>query len=841
VGPGTHSFPQASYVTEADLDSLMKDIRYAVRTLQRARGFTAVAVLTLAIGIGANTALFSVVNGVLLNPLPYPHPGQLVAVAEKFPPFPESSIAYPNFLDWVRMNHAFERLAAYRQTDFNLRGMGETQPLKGVQISADFFPLLGVKPVLGRNFFPQDDRRGAAPVVMLSGRFWRNKFAGSTDVLGKVINLDGTGYTVIGVVPENFYFCCESMNFELGDVYVPIGAVNSEWVTSRDTHPGIRGVGRMNPGVAIEKARADLNQIALNLAKTYPETNKGAEIVLTPLRQRMVQGVQSILFVLLAAVGFVLLIACANVANLLLARSMGRAREFAIRSVLGATQTRVVRQLLTESVLLGLGGGVLGLVLAAWGTQAGLAVLPQALPRAGDVRIDPRVLLFTLGVSVVAGVLFGLTPAIRTSRPNLHDALKEGGRGTSGTRHRAQAVFVVAELALAVVLLIGAGLTVRSLVRLWNVDHGYNAQNVLTFSLALPPSVTKAAPDQFRAMLRQLPERVAQIPGIQAASVTDASMPLADDWEEGFFIEGHPKPASKREMPQTLLYIVSPTYLRVMGIPLLRGRFFTPDDTEKTRRVVVIDEDFARKYFPNQDPIGQSVELNTAQGDNYAAFEIIGVVGHIEEWGVDSKIAGTVRAQLYMLADQIPDGWLDFANKGAGLVVRTQAPNYPSADTIRSAIAAMNSEQAAYDFRPMNQLISKSLASRRFAMILLSVFGVIALFLASIGIYGVMSYVAGQRTHEIGVRMALGAGRKDVLGLVLADAARMTFAGVPIGLIAAAGLTQLMRSLLFGVSAGDPLTYAVVAVLLSAVALLACYIPARRAMRVDPMVALRYE
>jgi len=342
-------------------------------------------------------------------------------------------------------------------------------------------------------------------------------------------------------------------------------------------------------------------------------------------------------------------------------------------------------------------------------------------------------------------------------------------------------------------------------------------------------------------MLRELPDRVAQIPGIEAASVTDASMPLSDDWENGFFIEGHPKPATNREMPQTLLYIVSPNYLRVMGMPLLRGRFFTLDDIERTRRVGVIDEDFAREYFPNQNPIGQSIELNTAPGDHYSPFEIVGVVGHVEEWGVDSNIAGTVKAQLYTLADQIPDGWMDFASKGAGLVVRTQAPNYPTADRIRSAMAEMNSEEAAYNFRPMNQIISKSLASRRFAMILLGAFGVTALFLASIGTYGVMSYVAGQRMHEIGVRMALGAERKDVLALVLADAARMTFAGVPIGLVAAFGLSQLMKNLLFGVSAGDLLTYALVAILLSAVALLACYVPARRAMRVDPMVALRYE
>jgi predicted permease len=820
---------------------MFMDLRYASRMLTKNPAFTAVAVLTLALGIGANTALFSVVNGVLLNPLPYPHPNQLVAVAETFPPFAEASISYPNFLDWARMNHTFAALAAYRHQTFNLTSMGEAEPLTGVQISADFFPLLGVRPALGRNFSSQDDRHGAAPVAMLSERFWRNKFAASPDVLGKVLNLDGTGYTVIGVVPENFYFCCESMNFQLGDVYVPIGSANGEWVTNRDSHPGIRAVGRLKTGVTIEQARADMNQIAFNLAKTYPETNKGAGIVLTPLRARMVQGVQSILFVLLAAVGFVLLIACANVANLLLARSMGRAREFAIRSVLGATQTRVVRQLLTESVLLALAGGLLGLVLAAWGTQAALAVLPKALPRAADVRIDPRVLLFTLGVSVVAGVLFGLAPAWRTSRPDVHDTLKESGRGNSGTRHRAQSVFVVAELALAVVLLVGAGLTVRSLARLWNVNRGYNAQNLLTFSLALPPSVIHEAPGQFRTMLRQLPDRVAQIPGVEAASVTDASMPLSNDWEYRFFIEGHSKPAINREMPETLLYVVSRSYLRVMGMPLLNGRFFTPEDSETSRRVGVIDEDFAREYFPDQNPVGKSIELVTAGKDQYSPFEIVGVVGHVEEWGIDSNIAGAVRAQFYTLADQMPDGWLDFAKTRAGIVVRTQAPNYPSADTIRSTMAQVNSEQAAYDFRPMDQIISESLASRRFAMTLLGAFAVIALFLASIGIYGVMSYVAGQRTHEIGVRMALGAQRKDVLGLVLSDAALMALAGVPIGLVAAVGLMQLIRTMLFGISPADPVTYISVAALLSAVAMLACYIPARRAMRVDPMVALRHE
>src|SRR5499427_6866512 len=372
--------------------TLWHDLRFAMRVLQKAPGFSAVAILTLALGIGANTAVFSVVNGVLLNPLPYPHPERLAAVAETFPPFPEASISYPNFLDWTRMNHTFEGLAAYRQTNFNLTGSGEAQRLSGVQATASFFSLLGVQPLMGRDFLPEDDKKGAAPVVLLSESFWNNKFGGSPEILGQLLTLDGTGYTVVGVIPHNFYFCCESMNFELGDVYVPIGSGGDSWLTQRGFHPGIRAVGRMKPGVTLAQAQADIDEIAANLGKAYPDTNTNARVLLTPLRERMVHDIQSTLLVLLAAVGFVLLIACANVANLLLSRATGRAREFAIRSALGATQQRVIRQLLTESLLLSVAGGALGVLFAWWGTQAGLGALPQALPRANDVHVDSRVL-----------------------------------------------------------------------------------------------------------------------------------------------------------------------------------------------------------------------------------------------------------------------------------------------------------------------------------------------------------------------------------------------------------------------------------------------------------------
>jgi len=812
------------------METLWQDLRYSLRILTKSPGFTTIAVLTLALGIGANTALFSVINGVLLNPLPYRNPERLVAVAEKFPPFPEASIAYPNFLDWVRMNHTFEALAAYRHTDFNLTGSGPAQRLNAVQVSASFFPLLGVRPVIGRDFSPEDDKQGAPPEVMLSGRFWKSRFGSSPEILGRMLKLDGTGYTVIGVLPENFYFCCESMNFQLGDVYVPIGSGRDSWLTDRDMHPGIRAVGRVKPGVTIEQARADTDDVALNLEKAYSNTNKNTRVVLMPLQQRMVQGIQTTLLVLLAAVGFVLLIACANVANLLLARAMGRAREFAMRSVLGATRRRVIRQLLTESLLLSVAGAALGVLFACWGTQAGLRALPQALPRANDVRVDFRVLLFTLAVSIVASALFGLAPALKTACPDLHEALKEGGRGSSGARHRTQAVFVVFELALAVVLLVGAGLTLRSLARLWSLNRGFNPQNVLSFDLVFPPFVGK--PDQVRLMLRRLPDTIAQIPGVEAASLTDASKPLSDDWEEHFWIEGRQKPPTVTEMPDTLLYVVSPNYLRVMGIALLRGRFFTQEDTMQSRRVGVIDENFAREYFPNQDPIGRRIITENSP------IEIVGVVGHTEQWSQDQKLSGSVKIQLYTLAEQVPDVSL---GRGAGIVVRTQAPNYPTADTIRSAMQQINPEQASYNFESMDQIIARSMVSRRFAMILLGGFAAIALVLAGIGIYGVMSYVAGQRTHEIGLRMALGAQRRDVLKLVFGEATMMVFVGVATGLIAAGVLTELIKSLLFGIGTTDPATFAVVAILLGVVAFGACYLPARRAMLVDPIVALRHE
>ncbi len=815
------------------MNTLIQDIRYAVRMLAKAPGFAVIAVLTLALGIGANTAIFSVVNGVLLNPLPYPHPNQLIEVAEKDPLFSESSISYPNFLDWAQQNHSFQALAAYRQNDFSLTGSGEPQRVKATQVSATFFPLLGVKPVIGRDFTAAEDKRGAAPSVMLSENLWKQKFGGSPDILGKVITLDGTGYTVVGVVPANFYFCCDTTNFRLGDLYTPIGAWNNKFFYRRDDRMGTIAVGRLKPGVTLAQAQADMDNVAHNLALAYPDVNSKSGISLVPLKDRWIKEVKPILILLLASVGFVLLIACVNVANLLLARSTGRTREFAIRAALGASQGRVIRQLLTESTLLAIAGGALGLLLASWATSAALGALPQALPRANHIGVDARVLLFSLAVSLVAGVLFGLAPALKTSHPDLHATLKEGGRGASGTKYRTQGIFVVVEMALAVVLLVGAGLAIRSLVQLWNVNPGFNPRNVMDFGVALPPSITHENPDQFRASLIQLRERIASVPGVEAVSSEDGAIPFNGDDEIPFWIEGRPKPAMQSQMDSTLFYLVSPDYLKVMQIPLVRGRFLTEQDSAHAPHVGVIDEDFAKKYFPNENPIGKTL--------NFAAFndsiQIIGVVGHVMQFGLASP--GPVKIALYIPVVQLPDNAI--GETIAGFVVRTQTPSYASAAAIQNAIVKMNSEMIPFNFTAMDQSISDSLASRRFAMILLAAFAAVALLLSSIGIYGVVSYVAGQRTHEIGIRLALGAQRRDILRLVLAEGSKLALIGVAAGIAAALGLTQLMSSILYGVSPMDPLTFAAVAVLLITIALAACYLPARRAMHVDPIVALRYE
>ena len=813
------------------MGSLIQDIRYGARTLAKSPGFIIIAILTLALGIGANSALFSVVNGVLLHPLPYPDPDKLVAVFASTREFQHSSVTYLNYLDWEKYNQSFEHLGIFRNEDEFLIGAGAGERVRAYQVSSGFFPAVGIQPRLGRLLRPEEDRIGGAPVTMISEGLWKRKFSASPDIIGKSITLTGKSYEVVGVIPASF-----NLYGRARDVYIPIGQWADPTFRDRRVSMGSQVIGRVKPGVTLAQARADMDRIGRNLAATYPDSNKGMGIALLPLKENMVGDIRPFLFLLLGAVGFVLLIACANVANLLLARATGRTKEFAIRAALGANRGRVIRQLLTESVLLAMGGGALGLTLAYWGTKAILGTLPQALPRASEVKLDWHVLLFTLGVSVAVGMIFGLMPALRMSRAGLAEVLKEGGRGMSGARHRAQRVFVAVEMAMALVLLAGAGLMVRSLTALWKVDPGFNPHNVMTFDMTMPRGIADNPLAQ-RTLLRNLHDTLVAVPGVQFASLQGGSLPMNGDSELPFWLEGQPKPATQDEMSIALFYLVEPEYLKAMGTPLKRGRFLAEQDNEHSPPVVVIDEIFARKYFPNEDPIGK--RLNLAIVDMQPM--IVGVAGHVKHWGLDSDATAKIQAQIYIPFMQLPDRLMPLLSNGVGLVARTRGPQGELAETIRRTLARMNSDQVVYGVQSMDEIVADSFSDRRFSMILLGVFAGLALILSSIGIYGVVSYLAEQRTHEIGIRLALGAQRGDVLRLVLGQGAGMALVGVGIGLGATLGLTRLMSKMLFSVSATDPLTLGGVSVMLTAVALVACYIPAHRAMRTDPVIALRYE
>jgi predicted permease len=808
-----------------------QDLRYGLRMLSKSPGFAAIAILTLTLGIGANTALFSVVNGVLLNPLAYPQPEQLVAIYGKTPGFDEAPISYPDFLDWQRDTHSFSSMAMYRNEDYNFTGKDEAERLSGYMISAGFFSTLGVKPILGRTFRSEEDQVGAAPVVILGGGFWKRNFASSRDILGKRVILNGASYTVVGVIPAGFTFYGHDR-----DVYTPIGQWNDPSFRDRRINMSAHAVGRLKSGVTLSQAKADMDGIARNLALAYPEADKNAGITLVSMKQDIVGNVQRFLLVLLAAVGFLLLIACANVANLLLARSMGRSREFAIRAALGASQSRVICQLLTESILLAGSGGALGLLLAFWGTKAVLGILPGTLPRANEISLDAPVLLFTLALSLFAGIVFGLAPALKTSRVNLQQILNESGRGSSGVRHRLQGIFVAVEVALALVLLVGAGLMVRSLAALWRVNPGFNPNHAITFDVSLPSSATATAAET-RARLRHFDDVLRSVPGVEAVSVTLGSRPMIHDSSLPFWIEGQPKPANDNDMHQAMFSLVEAGFQQAMGITLERGRFITPQDNEHAPLVIDIDDVFARTYFPHENPIGQ--RINLAEFNIQA--EIVGVVGHVKQWGLDADPKSAIEAQFDYPFMQLPEKLMPLVASAVAVVVRTKGEPAAVMGPVRHAVEEIDPREVIYSVETMDEVVSHSFAARRLSMILLGVFAALALALACVGIYGVISYLVSQRTHEIGVRVALGAQRDDVLRLVLGHGARMALAGVAIGIVAALALTRLMSRLLFGVSASDPLTFSGVAILLVIVALVACYIPARRAMRTDPIVALRHE
>ena len=801
-------------------DEMIQDLRYGVRMLLKNPGFTFIAVLTLALGIGANTAIFSIVNAVLLRPFPYQAPERLVIIQERVSAQGGFSPSYPNFVDWRAQNTVFDSIVAVRTNEsFNFTGAGEPERLQGRLVSAEFFSTLGIQPLLGRDFLAEEDRPGVTPAAILSYGFWRRRFGADPSIIGKQLTLNKQSFTVIGITPANFQFGVEA------DVSVPIG-LQAERFRVRGRDPGTDVVARLKPNVSEQQAETELNLIAARLEQQYPESNKGRRVRLTPLHESFVGDVRQPLLILLGAVGLVLLIACANVANLLLVRASARQKEMAVRVALGASRATLVRQLLTESVLLAALGATLGILLAFWGTSLIASQLPDGIPRLQEAQVDAPVLVFTLAVSLLTGLLFGLVPALQASRPNLTEGLKEGDRGSSGRRQHLRSVLVVGEVALTLTLLVGAGLLIQSFRRVLEVDPGFKAQNLLTMQV----SVNNPNGQQVANFFEQLQQNVRNLPGVKSVTVSDG-LPFEMANYPAFIIEGRPV----QKKPSGLRYNVSPAYFQTMGIELIRGRVFTAQDTRDSQRVVIINDVLAQRYFPNEDPLGKRLK----QSPESPSLEIVGIVRHVEHYNLDGQTS--VQPQFYTDFNQTPLQTLPNSVGYINLLVRTEVEPLSLASAVRAQVAALNKDQAVSGVRTMEQIVAQSVAARRFSMLLLTVFAVVALALASLGIYGLMSYAVAQRTREIGVRMALGAEVSDVLKLVIGQGMKLVFVGVALGLVASVALTRTMKTLLFGVSATDPVTFAAIALLLTAVALLACFVPARRAARVNPMIALRGE
>ena len=811
------------------MDALTQEIRLGLRTLLRNPSFSIIAILALALGIGVNSAIFSVVNGVLLKPLAFRNSDQLIRIWEKWGGFDQGSISYPNFKDWRERNQSFEKMGAYRWTGFNLTGGEQPERLSGRQVSGELLDVLGVAPAVGRNFTTDEDREGANPVAIISDSLWKRRFGSDQSVLNQRLILNDQPYQIVGVLPSNFTYLNKA------DVLVPIEAAKERSLKERAWHPGTQVVARLKSGVSLEQARADMTSIAAALGEEYPATNKEHWVTLGSLYDAMVGDVRKLLLLLLAAVGFVLLIACANVANLMLARASARQKEIAIRSALGASRFRIIRSLIVESVILALIGGALGLLTAYLGTELALKALPDALPRVNEIKVDANVLLFTLLASLITGVVFGLAPALQASNPNLNETLKEGGRSASGSRQGIRNALVVAEIAISLVLLVGSGLLIRSFLALNRVNAGFDDRNLLTFDVSLSSKEFAEAP-KVRRFFKQLLERIEALQGVQSAATT-ALLPLSgNDSENQFFITNRPRP-SPSELPLAMSYITSPGYLSAMKIPLLHGRFMEESDQLTSIPVMVIDENMSSQYFPGESPLGQHISVPTGP-DKAIEFQVIGVVGHVKQQNLDTTEGALIGAQMYIPINQVPD---EFIFQGSTIVVRTNANAASSVSPIRDTLASMGGNATLSDAKTMEQLRGDIIADRRFTLILVGVFAALALVLASIGIYGVISYSVEQRTREIGIRTALGASPRRVLGMVLGDGTKLAITGIAIGTVGALILTQFIRAFLYSVSPTDPLTFTSIALVLAGVALLASYVPARRAMKVDPNTALRCE
>jgi putative ABC transport system permease protein len=804
------------------LEILWQDLRYGVRVLSKNPGFTTIAVLTLALGIGANTAIFSVVNAVLLRPLPYAESERLMWLWDTIPQIPTAPTSLPEFLDWKEQNRSFEHLAAFQSGNMFLDTGDGTRDTPMGLVTPETFALFRANPILGRVFTAEETLPGRSRVVVLGHAIWQNHFGADPNALGRKVELSGAAYTVIGVMPAGFSFPNRA------ELWRPLPIDPAK--LDRGPHY-LRVVGRLKPGVTQAEAQAEMSAIAGRLSPQHPEKNARHGVKLEPLRDVIVGDIGPALFILLGAVGFVLLIACANVANLLLARAGARQKEIAVRTALGASRPRLVRQLLTESVMLAVGGGAAGLLIAELGVRWLVSFGPNTIPRAQEISVDPRMAGFTLLISVATGALFGLAPALQASRPIFADALKESGRASAGVqRNRLRSALVISGVALSLVLLIGAGLMIRSFAKLNQVNPGFNPARALTIGVTL---LRSKYPDEERvaSSYAQLLERAAATPGVASVGAI-SELPIGgSNTSDNFTIEGRP-PVAKEAQPITEYRVVTPRYFEAMGIPLLAGRDFAETDTKRAPNVALINEIFAQRHFPGENPLGQRIKL---QGQERDPLLIVGVVGNVRSFSLAEP--PTPEAYVPFLQDPLSQTY----QRSMTIVARTNADTGAVAGPLRAALTAQDKSLPIYALKPMTEYLRDSLSRQRFNLILLSVFGVGALALAAVGVYGVISCGVAQRTHEIGIRLALGAGRRDVLRLILTQGLKLVLLGVVIGLGAAFALSRWMETLLFGVRPTDPQTFAGIALLLIFIAMLACWIPARRATKVDPITALRRE
>jgi predicted permease len=815
------------------MQTLLKDLRYAVRSLAKRPGFTFVAVVTLALGIGANTAIFSVVNATLLRPLPFKDPERVIMVWGFIPKFAQTTdklpSSAPNFLSLQHQNHTLEHLAAFRSWSWQLTGGGEPELLRGARVSAEFFDAVGVRPSLGRAFTNDEDLPNRTTVAIIGYGLWQRYFGGDQNVIGKTLTLTGQSVMIVGVMPRGFQFpsganMIPGLQFATqNDLWMPLGITDEE--KSRPGNLNLALIGRLKSGISPIQAESDLRA----LEQSLPLATIGYTVNVVPLHQQMVGKIRKLLLVLLATVALVLLIACANIANLLLARATSRQKEIAIRAALGASRIRLIRQLLTESLLLSLIGGVLGFFLAVWGSSLLVALIPEDVPRIHEVSVDIRILGFTLLVSFLTGVVFGLAPALRASKLDLNESLKEGLRGTTagGRENRLRGLLVISEVAMAVVLMVGAALLIKSFVRLLEVKPGFNPANVLTMEVQLPelPPSRYATPDERTLFFAQLMERIKAVPGVEGAGAV-VTLPLTGAFESTDVIIPGQEPLSGGQRPEADYTTVTTDYFRTLQIPLLKGRQFTAQDSKDAPEVIIINDILARRCWPNEEPIGKRLTV----GFEKTPREVIGVVGSIRQTTLDADL----RPAMYLPYAQSP-------NNGVTVIVRSTGNPLALAGVVREQVRALDKDVPVYHVRTMDQVFGDSVAQPRFSMLVVGLFAALALVLSAVGIYGVMAYSVSRRSHEIGVRMALGARASQVLKLVLTEGMSLALIGLTIGLFGAFVLTRVMTSLLFGVSPRDPFTFVGISVLLAVVAFVACYLPARRATRVDPLVALRYE